>query len=264
MGVAVVGRGEGPLVVGLRAVVQLLTEAGAQFGDQRRHRHPAGDQRGQPQGHGQRADIARDRIGHPRVLDLDGHVRAVGPHRTMDLADRGRGGRVLVELAELRAPSRSQLRFQHRADLGERQARVVLLQGAQGVLPRVVGVGGEQGVDGGEQLAELEGPALEATQRGPGVVGGRGAGLLAEYRAILSEDPLGLDRHGSADSPHREPGQRGAAADARRGHGHGPSIGLSAPGAGPVAAPAPGAIGCWSTLSARARRVSPRSRRKNT
>ncbi len=100
-----VRRGEPPLVGRLAPVVELLEQAGAQLGDEWRHRHATRDERCGPGRDREGPDVGEDRLADARVLDLDRDVRrGLAPDRPVDLADRRRRRRLFVELLEEIAP----------------------------------------------------------------------------------------------------------------------------------------------------------------
>ena len=178
---------ERPLVRGLPAVVELLEQPGPQLRDQRRHgdaaRHQGGDARGQREG----PDVGEDRLPHPRVLDLDGDLPAVGQDRAMHLPDGRRGRRALVEGGEPRPPLRSEFGDEHALGVRPRHAGVGLLQRGQRLTPALLGVGGEQRLHGRQQLAGLERAALELAEHAPGT-GNRARPLSAgDLRAVAPQ-----------------------------------------------------------------------------
>ena len=76
-----------------------------QLGEQRLDVEAGGDRREQPGQPGQLGEVGHQRRPGARVLQLDRDLAAVGPHRAVHLADAGRGGRGLVEVAEAVAAS---------------------------------------------------------------------------------------------------------------------------------------------------------------
>ena len=110
--VVVVAEGgrEVPLVAGLEVVVELLAHPRLELVHDRLDvdaRHPRPGHPGDP---GDLVEVGHQGLGRPRVLDLDGDLAPVAPDPLVHLADRGRGGRHVVELDELGAgPARPEL-----------------------------------------------------------------------------------------------------------------------------------------------------------
>ena len=88
------------LVLRLELVVELLPDPLAQLRGERlrvqARRQPLDERQQQHRV----AQVGLDRLGDPRILDLDDHLLAVERRRAVDLADRRGGERALVELGE--------------------------------------------------------------------------------------------------------------------------------------------------------------------
>ena len=126
--VVLVCRGEGLLGLGLEPVVQLLDHAPLELledGLDVDARDPRGRDPSDP---GDLVEVAQQCLAGPWVLDLDGDRSPVTPHRAMHLADRGSGGRVVLERGEHRAPGASQLGAQDVVRRSGVHRRGVLLQ----------------------------------------------------------------------------------------------------------------------------------------
>ena len=105
--------------------------------------------------------IGFDRRLHVGILELGGEPLAVGRARAMHLAERGSGGRLVLELGEFALPARAELR--RHAPLHERPAhrRGIALQ-----LLELLDVFGRQQVrDGRHQLGDLHDRALQPAKR---------------------------------------------------------------------------------------------------
>ena len=88
------------LVLGLELVVELLPDPLAHLHGHRPRIQPRRQPLDQRQQQHRVAQVGLDRLRDPGVLDLHDHVVTVDGRRTVDLADRGRGERALVELGE--------------------------------------------------------------------------------------------------------------------------------------------------------------------
>ena len=109
-GVAVVGAGEGALVLGLELVVELLEDPLADLAGDRLRVQAGGERLGDPDEDAGVGQVGLERLGDAGVLDLHGDVAAVVQAGAVDLADRGGGGRLAVERREValqRLPSYS-------------------------------------------------------------------------------------------------------------------------------------------------------------
>ncbi len=91
---------ERALVLRLQLVVELLADARAELLGGRLDVEAGRDLLHQPQDHPEVLHVGPHRLGDARVLDLDRHLAAVGQAGAVDLADRGGGDRLLVELGE--------------------------------------------------------------------------------------------------------------------------------------------------------------------
>ena len=166
-GVVAVGAREAALVLRLVLVVELLHHPLAQLLGDRLGVEAGGEGLGEADDRAGVAQVGVERLGDPRVLDLHRDLAAVEQLGAVDLADRGGGERLVLELGE---------------ELGERLAVVLLLEHLLDLLPghrRRVGaqlrqlllvdlavlVGEELGVDEGGELAELHRRALHLAER---------------------------------------------------------------------------------------------------
>ena len=218
--VAAVRARDGALVLGLDLVVELLADALAQLAVQRLDveagREPL-DQREQQR---EVAQVGVDRLGDARVLDLDRHRHALARDRAVDLADRRRRERLLLELGEDRGGPLAQLVAQQLLDLAERQRRDVVAQRRERLLERLALLLGQRGeVDRGEHLPDLHGGAAQlaelldelARERRGALAGGRvGAlGRADEVGRARADPARRLARDEAAEAGGAgEPGRR--------------------------------------------------------
>ena len=164
MRVAFVRLGERPLVVGLQAVVEFHLGAFDQLVDHAPH---IGARRELPEDADQALyglEVGAQRLVSARVLDLDGHLAAVGPHRFVDLADAGRGHRGVVERQEPLAPPGAELAVEHAVHPCGGQRRGILLQLRQSFAVGLAELLGDGGFHHRQRLADLHRPALEFTE----------------------------------------------------------------------------------------------------
>ena len=209
--VALVGLGERPLIVGFEAVVEFHLGALDQLihhalhigtgGELAQHRrHPT---------HG--LQVGAQRLVSSGVLDLDGHLAAVGPHSLVHLADAGRGHRVVVEGGEPFTPLGAQLPVENPVHFLRRQRRGVLLQFGQGLAVGLAEFLGDRGLEHRQRLAHLHGPALEFTEHVEQLVGCLLHQLGVDVILGLSGQPLADSQGSPARHPDREAGQFGIA-----------------------------------------------------
>src|SRR6266487_3267024 len=97
-------------------------------------------------------DVRLDLARRVRALHLDRDALAVREQRVMDLADRSRRGRLLVELEEGLLDRQAKLLLNHATDVGERNRRDVVLQ----LLELDHDVGRDDVRSSREQLTELD------------------------------------------------------------------------------------------------------------
>ncbi len=116
VGVAVERFGEGCLPRRLQAVVQFLDDACLQLGDQRFDVQPGGQRTEQPGRACELGEVCEQRRPRSGILDLDGDVASIRPHRPVNLADARRGRRRVVEVAKPRPPVRTEIVRQHAVD----------------------------------------------------------------------------------------------------------------------------------------------------
>ena len=137
--------------------------------------------------------VGADRVGDARVLHLDGDVATVVEPGAVDLADRRRGDRVLVELVEDVVELVVVLLLEDLAHVLERDLRRGVAQlGELGLELLAVLLGHEADVQEREDLAELHGRALHRAQRGDDLLGR----LVLAARERLSPRVLASERVG--------------------------------------------------------------------
>ena len=169
-------------------------------------------------------EVGFDRRLHVRILQLAGERRAVARKRAVHLAERGGGGRVMLERAELRLPVGAELGAHAALDEGPAHWRRLALQLHQlGSVFRRHRVG-----NGGEQLRHLHDRPFEAAERG----GKRDGVALAA--ALRADQPLAGDARGDAADARADRGiAAGAGGEAVAfgvvGGGHGAHL-IAAPG----------------------------------
>ena len=88
-GVVLIGAGEGPLVLRLELVVELLEYALAQLGRHGLGVEARGERSGEPQEDAYVGDVRLEGVRDAGVLDLDGDLRPVAQGRPVDLPDGG-------------------------------------------------------------------------------------------------------------------------------------------------------------------------------
>src|SRR5699024_9929965 len=87
--------------------------------------HQDGEQPAEP---GDLSQVRGERPGRSGVLDLDGHLAAVTPYGVVDLSDRGRERRMVVELGELVAPVAAERSGEYAVDRGNAHRRGRVLE----------------------------------------------------------------------------------------------------------------------------------------
>ena len=164
VGVAVVRRGERLLALRLELVVELLGDPGLELGDQRLDLE-AGDQHAdQPAHPADLGEVGQQGVTGARVLHLDGDLATVGPGRAVHLADRGGGGRRVVEVLEPVAPVVAELAGQHPVHRAGRQRRRGVLQPGERLAVGTGEVLGQRRLEDGHGLPELHRAALELAE----------------------------------------------------------------------------------------------------
>ena len=98
--VVAVGARDRAVVLRLDLVVELLGDALAQLAVERLDVEPRREPLDQRQQQREVAQVGLDRLGDARVLDLDRDLVAVERDRAVDLADRGGGERLLLEVSK--------------------------------------------------------------------------------------------------------------------------------------------------------------------
>jgi hypothetical protein len=207
------------LVLRLELVVKLVPDALTHLHGERLGVEP----RGQPldERHEQHrvAQVRLDRFCHPGVLDLHGHVIAVDGGGAMDLANRGRGKRTLVEVREHTLKRPAELPPHQLLQVRERHRRDVVPQRGEPVLQFVALVLGKAvELDHRHHLADLHRRAAHLPKLvdellhgccGPLTLGG--GGPLGRSHPIRGPHPgpaQALPRHQPADArrPRKPPG----------------------------------------------------------
>lgn len=183
---------------GLQGVVQLLRDPVAQFGDERLDVH-SGDERAQQPGEpAELGEIREQRLTRARVLHLDGHLPAVVPDGPVHLADRGRGRRFVLELLEEITPVGPEPFLQCGVHALGRHRRRGFLQPGEG---GAVGAGDllrEGGLEDGEGLPDLHGPALELAQGREELLRRPLLQLTGDHLGRPSADPLAEPEGGAS------------------------------------------------------------------
>ena len=216
------------LVLGLELVVELLADPVADLLGRRLDVDPRRDLLHQPQDHAEVLHVGADGLGDAGVLHLDRHVAAVEQRRAVDLADRRRGDRLLVEGGEDLSERRLQLALDHLAHVGEADVRRGVAQLAQLALELVaVLLRHQPDVEEGEHLAQLHGRALHGPQRGDDLL--RGLEVAALERglaaALVAREVRRLGAEPARPLADGEPRDARRAGDPRRRDavlGHGP------------------------------------------
>jgi hypothetical protein len=183
------------VVLGLDLIVELVADPIAQLVGQRvdveAGREPL-DQREQQL---RVAQVGIDRLGDAGILDLDRHGTAVGRRRAVDLADRGRRERFVLEVGEHALERDAELVFQELLDRFERQRRDVVAQRGQR-RPELLALGlrdrGE--VDRRQDLADLHRRAAHLAELLDQLAGGGGGALARRSVGAL----VGAQRVGRA------------------------------------------------------------------
>ena len=208
------------LVLRLELVVELLGDPLAQLGvhglDVEAGRQPL-DQREQQ---GQVAQVGVDRLGHAGVLHLDRHRLPVARHGAMDLADRGRSERLLLERGEDRGRLLPQLGAQQLLDLLVGQRRDVVAQRRQRLLEALALVLGQRGeVDGREHLPDLHRGAAHLAELLDELARERRRALAGRLVRALgrADDVRGARPDPAGRLPGDEPAETGGAGDPGRG-----------------------------------------------
>ena len=213
--------GEAPQVVGLGPEVEFCDEARTERVEEVDEGESAADLRGRVDHAGQVGEdleVSTHRVGDARTLHLHHDLAPVGERRSVDLGDRCRSDRFVVEPCEHVADLDAELSFDDRADLGGRDRVDVVLESLQ----RVEVCLREQVGPGGEHLPELdEGRAhrLEVTgERLRGLV--VGIGRLGRLQVLqLGLEPRLVDQVGTgvADQQPQDVGVSCEAIGAQRG-----------------------------------------------
>ena len=186
VGVTGVRRGEATLRSRLQGVVQLLDDAGLEFGQQRLDVQPGNEDREHPGEPGQLVQVGQERRTGARILDLDGDLATVVPDRAVDLPDARRSRGAVVEVAEAPAPVAAQLLGQDRMHGGGGHGRRGFLQLGQCGAVRPGDVLGKRCLEDAQRLAELHCPALELAEDAEQLLG---RALLELEADLLGRSP---------------------------------------------------------------------------
>ncbi len=203
----------GALRLGLQPVVQLLRDAVPQLRDQRLDVHARDERTQQPGEPAQLAEVGEQGLTRARVLHLDRHLTAVVPHRPVHLADRGSGGRLVLELLEEVAPVRPEPLLEHAVHGAGGHRRGGLLELGQG---RAVGAGDllrQRRLEDGQCLPELHRAALELAEHLEELLRRALLQLAADDLRGLAHDPLAQPPGRPAGEAERERGELGGTGD---------------------------------------------------
>ena len=159
------------MVGGLELVVELLGDALAQLVGDLLGVEARRDPPEQLQHHADVLEVGADDVLDAGVLDLDGDGAAVVQLGLVDLADRGGGDRLLVELGERVLQRLAEVVLDDLPHVLEGDARGHRLQlGELGLELLAVGLGDRADVDHAERLADLHGRALHRPEHGDDAV----------------------------------------------------------------------------------------------
>ena len=205
--------GHQALAGGLAAVVKLFSDPVPQLAQQR---VDLLGRRGDAQHPAQQRDVAevgRDGLGNPGVLDLDRDRPAVQGDRPVHLPDRGGGYRPRIPAGERPFRRDSEFFLHHRRGEGRAHRRDAVLQPGQGVADRRR----QAAVDITCHLADLHHDALHRPQCADDVLGGLQGQVFAQHLALLAhgrEQPRRAGRV-AGPAPRRQPERRPAAIKAQ-------------------------------------------------
>ena len=202
--VALVGLGEGALIVGLEPVVEFHLGALDQLVDHALHVGAGGElpQHADHPLHG--LQVGAQRLVGAGVLDLDRDLAAVGPHRLVHLADAGRRDRLVVERAEPLPPLGAQLRVEDPVHLGRGQRRGLPLQLGQRLAVGLAVLLGDRGLHDRQRLADLHRAALEFAEHGEELLGGLVHQFGVDLVLRLAGQPFAEAQRGTARHSHRK------------------------------------------------------------
>ena len=214
------------MVLGLDLVVELVADPFAQLLRERLDVQAGGEPLDQRQQHLQVAQVGLDRLGDARVLDLDRDPLALGGRRAVDLADRGGGERVVLEVVEEVFDRLAQLRLEQLLHALEGQRRDVVAQARErGLELLALGLGDRGEVDGREDLADLHRRAAHLAELLDQLAGGRGRALAGRgVGGLVAAQGVDGARSGPAQAlAGDEPAEAAGAGDAGGGRGVGHS-----------------------------------------
>ena len=213
------------VVLGLDLVVELVADPFPQLLRERLDVEARGEALDQREEQLQVAQVGLDRLGDARVLDLDRDRLALGRGGAVDLADRGGGERLLLEVVEEVLDRLPELLPQQLLDALEGERRDVVAQARERRFELLaLGLGDRGEVDGREDLADLHRRAAHLAELLDQLAGGRGGALARRgVRRLLAAQRVG----GAHSRPAQtlagdEPAEAAGAGDAgcRRRVGH--------------------------------------------
>src|SRR5699024_2658932 len=158
-----------------------------------------------------------------RVLHLDGHLPAVRPARAVDLADRGGGGGLPVEVLEPLAPPQTELRVEDPLHLVRGERWRLGLEFGERLAERFGVPVRHPGLEHTQRLADLHGAALELTENGEDLLGGVIAHLLGDLAVATPQCASSRAADRAACYPQRQAGEPGGSPGRGTGYvGHAP------------------------------------------
>ena len=194
------------LVLRLELVVELVVDPRADLLGRGLDVEAGRDPLHQPQDDPEVLHVGPDRGGDARVLDLDRDLAAVVQPRAVDLADRGGGDRLGVELGEVLLQRRLELGLDHLAHAGEADLRRRVAQLAELALELLaVLLGHQPDVEEAHHLPELHRRALHRPERGHDLLGGLDVAALERGAACPPRSARGSSRACRGGAP---PGPR--------------------------------------------------------
>jgi len=158
-----------------------------------------------------RLQVRAQRLVGTRVLDLDGHLAPVVPHRLVHLPDARRRLRRVVERRETLPPAGPELPVEHPVHLVRRQRRRVLLQLGQRLAVRLAVLLGDRGLHHRQRLPDLHRAALELPEHLKQLLGGLVHQLGVDLILGRAGQPLAQAQCGAARHPAGQPDQLGVA-----------------------------------------------------
>ena len=215
--VAGVGGGESLLGGSFQPVIEFLSHPLPQFGEQRLDVQARHERAEKPREAAQLVDIADQRPGRARVLDLDGNLAPVVPDGSVHLADGGCGRRLVVELGEAGPPLLAHVPREYLVNCPGRQRRRGILQPGQGGPVRFDDLRGQRGLEYGQRLPELHRAALELAKDTEDLICCSPLDFLVHQLSWPAAQALAGSQRGPACVPDRQPSQPGRAGDSMAG-----------------------------------------------